>query len=114
MERAMQITWYEKAIQEMKAESDPYRLALLEYERHILCIQFIELPVVQAELTKIQQKLSRLTSNRSTRLKSVPQALQNGITAGGRLKKTRKNRKLKKLKQSYKKSRLALRKSRKH
>ena len=34
--------------------------------------------------------------------------------AGGRFKKTRKNRKLKKLKQSYKKTRSALRKSRKH
>lgn len=117
MERGRQIFWYEKAIQEMNAEnaSDPYRLALLEYERHILCKQFIELPVVKAEFLKIQQKLSRSTSSRSTRYNTMTKALPVGITAGGsRFKKTRKNRKLKKLKQSYKKSKAALRKSRKH
>lgn len=117
MERGRQIFWYEKAIQEMNAEnaSDPYRLALLEYERHILCKQFIELPVVKAEFLKIQQKLSRSTSSRSTRYNTMTKALPSGITAGGsRFKKTRKNRKLKKLKQSYKKTRNALRKSRKH
>jgi hypothetical protein len=122
MERGIQIAWYNEAIQ---SENDPYRLAILEYERHILCKQFIELPVVkkQIELASSPQvsnfSPNELESNglsngsQQSNQSSRSQLISVG-SQGGRLKKTRKNRKLKKLKQSYKKSKAALCKSRKH
>ena len=148
-ERRMQIVFYNEAIQEMEAvnvEPDPYRLALLEYERHILCKQFVELPKFKEKFIKIQQtplfkeefikiqqtpvkteQISVKTQQprKSTQPRKSNQQLSNQsypisvegrheVRHGGRLKKTRKNRKMKKLKQSYKKTKAALRKSRKH
>jgi len=141
-ERAMQISFYNEAIQEMKSgnvEPDPYRLAILEYERHILCKQFVELPVIKAKLLEIQQlpikteqlpvkteqtlvktqqPLKSTQSRKSTQPRKLKQSQASAPVpfpgAGGRFKKTRKNRKMKKLKQSYKKTKAALRKSRKH
>jgi hypothetical protein len=145
----MQISFYNEAIQKMEAdikaekiEPDPYRQALLEYERHILCKQFIELPVIKAKLLEIEQtpvfkeeflktqlpvktektpSLSKFNrSLKSNQQRKSNQPLSNRSYPipveghGGRLKKTRKNRKMKKLKQSYKKTKSALRKSRKH
>ena len=146
-ERGMQISFYNEAIQKMEAdikaekiEPDPYRLALLEYERHILCKQFIELPVIKAKLLEIQQsvktqipvkteqkpvktqtpslsKFNRSLKSNQQRKSNQPLSIPSPKMIeghGGRLKKTRKNRKMKKLKQSYKKTKAALRKSRKH
>ena len=140
-ERGMQIDFYNEAIQKMEAgevEPDPYRLALLEYERHILCKQFVELPKFKEEYLKIQQTLVKTeqipVKTQQSRKSNQPQKSKQSrksnqlypisvegshegrheVRHGGRFKKTRKNRKMKKLKQSYKKTKAALRKSRKH
>ena len=114
-ERYQQIQWHEIAIQEMKSgmvESDPYRLAILGYIMHILCKEFIELPIVKAAIEGERAKMKNLSTPPPNFIKQ--NALPAGITVGGRFKKTRNNRKLKKLKKLYKKTRNALRKSRKH